>query len=119
MTQIWLFLVEIVTTECTETPLAAQKAAKEKASSKCPAAISSPVGMATRRGGERRLLDMHKSYTKIPVPEWCTLVSDVSDGLFPAAFSVPRMRASVCSDIMGTILFKPNQAFRKGLFFDI
>ena len=49
------FLVEIMTTECTETPLAAQKAAKEKTSSKCPAAISSPVGMATRHGGERRL----------------------------------------------------------------
>ena len=52
---MWLFLVEIVTTECTETPLAAQKAAKEKTSSKCPAAISSPVGMDTRHGGERRL----------------------------------------------------------------
>ena len=36
------FFVEIVTTGCTETPLAEQKAAKEKTSSKCPAAISSP-----------------------------------------------------------------------------
>ena len=31
------------------------------------------------------------------MPEQCTLVSDVSDGLFPAAFSVPRMRVSVYS----------------------
>ena len=38
---------------------------------------------------------MHKSYTKISALEGCTLVSDVSDGLFPAAFSVPRMRVAV------------------------
>ena len=88
--------MEIVTTECTETPLAAQKAAKEKTSSKRPAAIRSPVGRATRHGGECRLWDMNKS-SKISVPEWCTPVSEVSNGLFPAAFSVPRMRVSVCS----------------------
>ena len=37
------FLVEISTTECTETPLATQKADREKAYSKYPAAISLPV----------------------------------------------------------------------------
>ena len=70
------------TTECSETPSAARKAAGEKTSSEFPAPIIRPHGT------------------------W-TLASWMPEGLFfVAAFSVPRMRASVSSVVLYSGMLK-------------
>ena len=80
------FLVEISTTEYPETPLAAQKAAM----------------ISTTENTETRIRGTPKSAQgAFPSVQWLNQPNRIyphpPEGLFHAAFGVPRMRASVCS----------------------